>query len=150
CGESDGEENLGEASASLTVSVEGETYIGSANCTFVNSVPDDEDEPAVSNLSATKVCVGEGFDATFEISAAGVTRTAGCGATVSAEVEPGAYEVGEAISGPDADAFTTLIVCNDGTVVQDTSATVTVGPAGLACVVINVFDPDASEDLSDL
>jgi hypothetical protein len=109
----------------------------------VQNVPVDDD-PAAPNISATKICVGEGFDAAFEVTVADVTEEAGCGDTVTAvAVEPGTHEISETISGDDAEAFTTVIVCSDGTVTEGARATVTVpeeGATDVACVVINSFD----------
>jgi hypothetical protein len=110
----------------------------------VQNVAVDDDDPAAPNISVTKVCVGEGFEATFEITVADVTEEAGCGDTVTAvDVEPGSHEVNEAISGDDAGGFVTVIVCSDGTVTEGASAILTVpeeGAADVACVIINSFD----------
>jgi hypothetical protein len=105
------------------------------------------------SISATKVCVGGGFDATFVLSVAGVTEAVPCGGAVTAsDVEPGAHAVSETVSGDDADAITTVIVCN-GVLTAGPSTTVTIpeqGAVDVACVVINVFDPDGDEDVLDL
>jgi hypothetical protein len=106
----------------------------------VNTPPGDG---ALANVSATKVCVGEGFDATFEVTVADVTEEVACGDTVTAlDLDPGTYDVSETISGGDAEAFATVIVCSDGSVTEGTSASVTIpaeGAVDVSCVVINAF-----------
>jgi hypothetical protein len=107
-------------------------------------------ESQLVSLTVTKLCVGEGFAATFEITAADVTETAACGDTVTApDLAPGDYTVSETISGDDAGAFATVIACDGGVPVEDPSVTVTI-PADAAvdvtCVIINFFDPDGAVD----
>jgi hypothetical protein len=144
CGETDATADLPMRSASLTVTlVDAQIISGSGACTFVNDAPG-VDDPGAPNVSATKVCVGEGFDATFEVTVAGVTEEAACGDTVTAfDLDPGTYDVSETISGGDAEAFVTVIVCSDGSVTEGTSASVTLpaeGATDIACVIINSFD----------
>jgi hypothetical protein len=121
------------------------------DCDFTNAVA--EDDPALANIDVMKFCVGEGFDATFAITVAAVTvDDVACGDTVTAfDVEPGDHDVSEAISGDDAEAFSTVIVCGD-TAVVGTETTVTIpaeGAADVACVIINVFDPEDDADADE-
>jgi hypothetical protein len=118
------------------------------DCEFENAVADDD--PALANISVTKVCVGEGFEATFAITVASVTvDDVACDDAVTAvDLEPGDYGVSETIGGADAEAFSTVIVCGDAAVVG-TETTVTI-PAedatDVACVIINTFDPEGDAD----
>jgi CSLREA domain-containing protein len=107
-------------------------------------------EVQAPGLAVTKFCVGEGFEASFQITAAHVTAPAECGDTVTASgLPPGDYIVGESISGPDAAGFATLIACDAELPVMSTTATASI-PEGavedVTCVIINFFEPDGVDE----
>jgi hypothetical protein len=141
------------ASASLTLTlISAQEISGSGACTFVNEAEAAFDDPAVPNIAVSKVCVGEGFDATFEVTVGEESGEVECGGepVTALDVDPGSYDVTETIEGADADGFTTVIVCSDGTLSEGTSATVTVpaeGAVDVNCVVINAFGADGLGDL---
>jgi hypothetical protein len=123
-------------------------------CTFNNATEAvGDDDPAIPNIAVSKVCVGEGFEATFEITVGEESGAVECGGdpVTAVDLEPGSYDITETIEGADADGFATVIVCSDGTLAEGTSASVTIpaeGALDVTCVVINVFDPGlALEDL---
>jgi hypothetical protein len=116
-------------------------------CTYTN-IPS-EDNPALPDISVTKVCVGEGFEATFEITIGTQTETVPCDGTTSLnDVAPGVYDISETISGADADGFTTVIVCSDAGIVDGTGTSVTIpdtGAVDVSCVIINGFAVDPGD-----
>jgi hypothetical protein len=120
---------------------------GDGDGTAVCDIGAYEAEPA--GLSVTKFCVGEGFDATFAVAVGDISQPIACGASVAfPDLPAGDHTLSETIAGDDADDFDTLIVCEPGTSVDGTEATVTIPAdgAGVACVVINFFD-DAGIDI---
>jgi hypothetical protein len=127
-----------------------EITTGVIACVFTNTADTSGDDPGLPNIEVTKVCVGEGFDATFDISIGELTETVECdGVTTALDLDPATYSVSEAISGDDADAFATVIVCSDAGVVAGTETTVTIpeeGATDVFCVIINTFDPDGALD----
>src|SRR5690606_36341530 len=109
-------------------------------CIFINVTS--EDSPALANISVSKVCLGEDFDATFEVSIGElVTSEIECNGApvVATDVEPDDYEISETITGDDAESFITAIVCiPGGALVVGDSTTVTIpadGAVDVSCVL---------------
>jgi hypothetical protein len=148
CGDTDGVEDQANRSATLDVGNNDNIPVGTASCTFTNSATGDD--PGTPDIDVTKVCVGEGFDATFEITISDApSQAVECDGTVSVnDLLPGTYPVSETISGPDADGFTTVIVCSDGAIVDGTSTTVTIpetDATDISCVIVNGFAVDVGD-----
>jgi CSLREA domain-containing protein len=106
---------------------------------------------APAGLSVTKVCLGDGFEATFALAVdGGEAQAVECGGAVPfIGLTPGPHTLTETISGPDAESFATLIACDGAATVAETTTSVTVPEdptAGVFCVVINVFDADDLDD----
>jgi hypothetical protein len=119
-------------------------------CTWTNTVDETDDDPALPNVSATKVCFGGEGDATFSVTVGDVTDdSVACGDTVTAvDVEPGDVTVSE----EEAEGFTTFIACGDDAIAETNSVTVTIpaeGATDVSCIILNDFEGDGA-DLDDL